>query len=86
MQKPADARPACFRFRPPTTGGFRAPLRYSQTLDNRRTVARTLFYIIADNPVGETCYYPDSDKWGLPSNLNGPVLKGKAIDYFEGEE
>ena len=42
--------------------------------------------IIADNPVGETCYYPDSDKWGLPSNLNGPVLKGKAVDYFEGEE
>ena len=29
---------------------------------------------------------PDSDKWGLPSNLNGPVLKGKAVDDFEGEE
>jgi uncharacterized cupin superfamily protein len=24
-----------------------------------------VFYIIADNPVGETCYYPDSDKWRL---------------------
>ena len=45
-----------------------------------------VFYIIADNPVGETCYYPDSDKWALPMNLNGPVLKGKAVDYFEGEE
>jgi uncharacterized cupin superfamily protein len=49
-------------------------------------VEELVFYIIADNPVGETCYYPDSDKWGLPSNLNGPVLKGKAVDYFEGEE
>jgi uncharacterized cupin superfamily protein len=45
-----------------------------------------VFHIIADNPVGDTCYYPDSDKWGLPLNLNGPVLKGKAVDYFEGEE
>jgi uncharacterized cupin superfamily protein len=45
-----------------------------------------MFYIIADNPVGESCYYPDSDKWGLPSNLDGPVLKGKAVDYFDGEE
>jgi uncharacterized cupin superfamily protein len=49
-------------------------------------IEELVFYIIADNPVGETCYYPDSDKWGLPSNLNGPVLKGKAVDYFEGEE
>jgi uncharacterized cupin superfamily protein len=43
-----------------------------------------MFYIIADNPVGESCY--DTDKWGLPSNLDGPVLKGKAVDYFDGEE
>jgi uncharacterized cupin superfamily protein len=45
-----------------------------------------VFYIIADNPVGETCYYPDSDKWGLPLNLNGPILKGVAVGYFDGEE
>jgi uncharacterized cupin superfamily protein len=45
-----------------------------------------VFYVIADNPVGETCYYPDSDKWGLPLNLNGPILKGVAVGYFDGEE
>jgi uncharacterized cupin superfamily protein len=45
-----------------------------------------VFYIIADNPVGESCYYPDSDKWGLPLNLNGPILKGVAVGYFDGEE
>jgi mannose-6-phosphate isomerase-like protein (cupin superfamily) len=45
-----------------------------------------VFYIIADDPVGESCYYPDSDKWGLPDNLNGPILKGTAVDYFHGEE
>jgi uncharacterized cupin superfamily protein len=45
-----------------------------------------LFYIIADNPIGEACYYPDSDKWSLPKILNGPVLKGNAVDYYEGEE
>jgi uncharacterized cupin superfamily protein len=45
-----------------------------------------IFYIIADNPVGESCHYPDSDKWGLPRNLNGTILKGTAVDYFEGED
>jgi mannose-6-phosphate isomerase-like protein (cupin superfamily) len=45
-----------------------------------------VFYIIADNPVGESCYYLDSDKWGLPLNLDGPILKGVAVGYFDGEE
>ncbi len=68
------------------------PLHISDRLASSRDrvvhdgIEELVFYIIADNPVGETCYYPDSDKWGLPSNLNGPVLKGKAVDYFEGEE
>ena len=45
-----------------------------------------VLYIIADNPVGESCYYPDSEKWGLPENLNGPILKAVAVGYFDGEE
>jgi len=46
-----------------------------------------IFYIIADNPIGETCYYPDSDKWGLPLNIGGPILKGSpSLDYFLDEE
>src|ERR1700732_2278109 len=42
LQKSAAFRVACFRFRPPIAAGFRTLLRYSQTLDNRRTLARTL--------------------------------------------
>lgn len=42
--------------------------------------------IVADNPFGEACYYPDSDKWALPSTLSGDVMRGKAVDYLDGEE
>jgi uncharacterized cupin superfamily protein len=46
-----------------------------------------VFYIVADNPIGESSYYPDSEKWGLPTNVNGPILKnGPSLDYFLGEE
>jgi uncharacterized cupin superfamily protein len=45
--------------------------------------ADLVFYIIADNPIGEGCYYPDSNKWGVP---NGPILKGEEVDYYYGEE
>ena len=30
-----------------------------------------LIYVIADNPVGETCYYPDSGKWRRTAALFG---------------
>jgi uncharacterized cupin superfamily protein len=42
-----------------------------------------VIYIVADNPVGEACYYPDSDKW-----LVGPgsILRPAPGDYFDGEE
>jgi len=46
-----------------------------------------IFYIIADNPIGETSYYLDSNKWGLPPNIGGPILKGgPSLDYFLNEE
>lgn len=40
------------------------------------------YYIIANNPVSECCYYPDSDKWALPSK----IVKVKRANYFDGEE
>jgi uncharacterized cupin superfamily protein len=47
-----------------------------------------VFYVIADNPIGESFYYPDSGKWKV--NRSSPadrvVLKGKETDYFDGEE
>ena len=41
--------------------------------------------IVADNPLSEACYYPDSNKW-LIEAPDGPILKGIQVDYFEGEE
>ena len=25
-----------------------------------------LVYVVADNPIGDTYYHPDSNKWGVP--------------------
>jgi uncharacterized cupin superfamily protein len=47
-----------------------------------------LYYVIADNPIGESSYYPDSGKWKVnkSSAKDRPVIKGQETDYFEGEE
>lgn len=47
--------------------------------------ADLVLYIIADNPVSEACYYPDSDKWMIEAP-NGAILQSKLADYFDGEE
>jgi hypothetical protein len=46
------------------------------------------FYVIADNPIGESAYYPDSGKWKVntSSAADRVVVKGKETDYFDGEE
>ena len=47
-----------------------------------------VFYVIADNPIGESSYYPDSGKWKVnrSSSADRPVIKGRETDYFDGEE
>lgn len=47
-----------------------------------------VYYVIADNPIGESCYYPDSGKWRANrlSASDRPVIKGKETDYCDGEE
>ena len=44
-----------------------------------------ILYVVADNPVGETFYYPDSNKWGvpIPKRMN---VRSNALDYYDGEE
>ena len=44
-----------------------------------------VFYIVADNPIGEHCHYPDSNKWlvALPDKR---LIGSDAKNYFEGEE
>ena len=47
--------------------------------------ADLVLYVIADNPIGESCYYPDSKKW-LVRSPERKLLRGEALDYFDGEE
>lgn len=44
-----------------------------------------VMYVVADNPIGESWYYPDSNKWGvgMPERR---ALRSEALDYFDGEE
>jgi len=47
-----------------------------------------VFYVIADNPIGESAYYPDSGKWKVnkSSAADRVVVKGEETDYFDAEE
>jgi uncharacterized cupin superfamily protein len=42
-------------------------------------------YVVADNPIGESCYYPDSKKW-LVRSPERKVIRGEDGKYYDGEE
>jgi uncharacterized cupin superfamily protein len=42
-------------------------------------------YVVADNPIGESVYYPDSKKWGVRSPERR-VFRGEALGDYDGEE
>jgi uncharacterized cupin superfamily protein len=44
-----------------------------------------VYYVIADNPIGESCYYPDSGKWAVTSPAY-QIIRSEPLDYFHGEE
>ncbi len=44
-----------------------------------------LLYIVADNPLGESCHYPDSGKW-LVRSPERRLLRSDPLQYYEGEE
>jgi uncharacterized cupin superfamily protein len=44
-----------------------------------------VLYIVADNPIGETCHYPDSGKW-LVRSPEHRLIRSENLDYYEGEE
>jgi len=44
-----------------------------------------IIYVIADNPVGESCHYPDSGKWAV-SSPEKQIIRSEALDYYDGEE
>ena len=44
-----------------------------------------ILYVVADNPIGESWYYPDSKKWGVPIPER-KFIRSSALDYYDGEE
>lgn len=44
-----------------------------------------ILYVVADNPIGESCYYPDSKKW-LVRSPGRRLIRSDALDYYDGEE
>jgi uncharacterized cupin superfamily protein len=42
-------------------------------------------YVVADNPMGESAYYPDSKKW-LVRSPERRLMRSEALDYYDGEE
>ena len=44
-----------------------------------------VLYVVADNPMGESCYYPDSKKWLVRSPEN-KIIRSQALAYYDGEE
>ena len=45
------------------------------------------YYVVADNPRDDSCYYPDSGKWAVSTESGEyEIVKGTIKDYFDGEE
>ncbi len=44
-----------------------------------------LVYVVADNPIGESTYYPDSDKW-IVRSPERRAIRSESLDYFDREE
>ncbi len=44
-----------------------------------------ILYVVADNPMGESHHYPDSEKWGVGSPERR-LIRSEPLDYFDREE
>jgi uncharacterized cupin superfamily protein len=44
-----------------------------------------ILYVVADNPIGESCHYPDSQKW-IVQSPEKRYIRSEALDYYDGEE
>ena len=41
--------------------------------------------VVADNPLGESCHYPDSNKWVVRSPERR-LIRSAPLEYYDGEE
>ncbi|MDZ4288718.1 MAG: cupin domain-containing protein [Prosthecobacter sp.] len=44
-----------------------------------------IMYVVADNPIGESGHYPDSNKWVVRSPEKR-LVSSEGMEYYEGEE
>jgi len=44
-----------------------------------------ILYVVADNPIGESCHYPDSQKW-IVRSPERRLIRSESLDYYDGEE
>ena len=42
-------------------------------------------YVVADNPINESSYYPDSKKW-IVYSPERRLIRSEHLDYYDGEE
>jgi uncharacterized cupin superfamily protein len=49
------------------------------------SAADLIIYVVADNPIGESVHYPDSQKW-LVRSPERRIFRGEPLDYYDGEE
>jgi uncharacterized cupin superfamily protein len=47
--------------------------------------ADLIVYVVADNPIGESCHYPDSGKW-LVRSPQRHLIRSVPLEYYDGEE
>jgi uncharacterized cupin superfamily protein len=48
--------------------------------------ADVTYYSIADNPVGDHAYYPNSNKWLVRVPEKRSLIKGEKVTYYTGED
>ena len=44
-----------------------------------------VLFVVADNPIGESCHYPDSNKWAVRSP-EMRLIRSEPLNYYDGEE
>jgi uncharacterized cupin superfamily protein len=44
-----------------------------------------VLFVVADNPIGESGYYPDSKKW-IVRSPGRALIRSELLDYYDGEE
>ena len=45
------------------------------------------YYVIADNPIHDSCSYPDSRKWaGSKESADYIIVQASEVDYYKDEE